>query len=494
MTFHFAYPNVLPRQEIFIGCGRYTVFAPDQSHPAEYKEVQGAPNTPNRNNLKRAVQLLASESYDSTKTLFHKQDQQDKQYQGDSLDLAWFLAHILRTRKLRHHAETDTWCTGVLHVDGSGPHLLDVDSAGFYLKLQAFLDPTNNDLLFIAPLANLEPRARQMCRESGIQITRLGKNESFNLKTMSSKTILAVAADELPSLLQFLYMPSASGKSGGWKTRTYLLLLLLLVAAGFATKPFIISELQNQNPVSVSALFSEKTVIVEDPVTPLLKPAADPVPPAPQYLAADIIAEIRKGNFSSAHSFFTSNLVEDEHDLLQLQRKITHSLPVQGELQYQLADGTKGAVSFKSETPPPVLSHRDYYRCLIRTDTPPDAFYIYLFQVDSSGSLTPLFPNPQLGTQNPVRPWEWPVTIPNKDDKWIYLDQLLESSRQQSQETLHLLATPWPADDIEYLILQLRDDAENEGIKARLLARILLRQEAELPAISIIRWSFPHSP
>lgn len=494
MIFHFAYPNVLPRLEIFIGCGRYTVFAPDETPSADYTEVQGAPNTPNRNSLKRAVQLLASESYDSVKTLFHKQDQRDKQYQGDSLDLAWFLAHILRTRKLRHQAETDTWCTGVLHVDGSGPHLLDVDPDGFYLKLQAFLDPTNNDLLFIAPLANLEPRARQMCRDTGTRIIRLGDHNSSNLKSMTGNTILAVASDELPSLLELLFIQPASRKSGKRKIRTYLLLLLLLAVAGFAVKPFITTGPQNQYPVSVPAPLPEKTVVVPDPITHPPKPAAAPSPPAPQYLAADIIAKIRKGDFASVHSFLTADLSENDHNLLQLQQQITRSLPVQGELQYQLADGKKGSAILGTDTTPPVLSHRDYYRCQIKTDTPPDAFYIYLFQVDSSGSLTPLFPNLQLGTQNPVRPWQWPVSIPDKDGKWIYLDQLSDSSRQQSRETLYLLATPWPADDIDTLILQLRDNTENEELKARLLSRILLRRQAELPSISIVRWSFFHSP
>lgn len=492
MTFHFAYPNVLPRQEIFIGCGRYTVFAPDIIPSTKYTEVQGAPNTPNRNSLKRAVQLLASDSYDSVKALFHTQDQQNQKYQGDSLDLAWFLAHILRTRNLRHQAETDTWCTGVLHVDGSGPHLLDVDPDGFFLKLQAFLDPTNNDLLFIAPLANLEPRVRQMCRDTGTLIIRLEDNDSSNLKSMTGKTILAVASDELPSLLELLFIPPASGKSGKRKIKTYLLLLLLLGIAGFAVKPFITSGLQDRNPISVPASSPQNTVIVPEPITPPSQPVADPAPPAPQYRAADIIAEIRQGDFTSAQPLLTANLAKDDHDLQQLRQQITHVLPVQGELQYQLSEGKKGSVPFGADTMPPVLNHRDYYRCLIRTNNPPDTFYIYLFQVDSSGSLTTLFPSPQLGTQNPVRPWQWPLTIPDKDDKWIYLDQLSDSSRQQSLETLYLLASPWPADDIETLILQLPDNTENEAFKTYLLSRISLRRQAELPAISITKWSFFH--
>lgn len=75
MSFHFAYPNVLPRQGLFIGCGRYTVLTPEDSPSLAYSEIFDAPNTPNKNSLKRAVQLLASESYGSPNSLFHRQDQ-----------------------------------------------------------------------------------------------------------------------------------------------------------------------------------------------------------------------------------------------------------------------------------------------------------------------------------------------------------------------------------------------------------------------------------
>jgi len=44
MSIHFAYPNVLPKKGDFIGCGRYTVFAPDDAPPSRYNEVQDAPN------------------------------------------------------------------------------------------------------------------------------------------------------------------------------------------------------------------------------------------------------------------------------------------------------------------------------------------------------------------------------------------------------------------------------------------------------------------
>jgi hypothetical protein len=245
VTFHFAYPNVFTRQEVFIGCGRYTLFASDETPGPEYIEVQGVPNTPNKTALNRVAQLLAPESYDSTMSLFHKQDQEDKKYQGDSLDLAWFLTHVLRACRLRLLTETDIWCSGILQVDGSGVHLLDVEQHGFYLKLQAFLDAANKDLLFIVPLPNLNPQARRMCEESEVQVLRIGEAATGNIKELSGnkKIIFAVAADELQLLLNVLFIFPKVDKARDEKdkkTKRYILLflLLLIVIAGFAKSIF----------------------------------------------------------------------------------------------------------------------------------------------------------------------------------------------------------------------------------------------------------------
>ncbi len=482
MTFHFAYPNVLPRRETFIGCGRYTVFASGKPVNPEYCEVRGAPNTPNKNTLKRAMQLLAAESFDSTLALYHKQDQPEETYQGDSLDLAWFLAHILRARIMCCRFATDIWCTGVIQINGS-PHLFDVDPDGFTLKLKAFLDPANMDLLFIVPLANIDLQTRAMCEENDAKVIRLGSDMVCNLVDLGGKTVLTVPADGLSDLLDTLFFKPLSGKTKGGRTRLYLLLLVLLGVAGIAGKPYIVAGLQQQG------LLPLPEQIVDTTSGP---PLVSTKTPEPDFKYDDITRAIEQGDFSFLPALMQVDISDKKHELQKLRQQITRPLPVKGTMEYLLADGTRKSVAIDPQKTPPTLTHRDYYRLQISMNNPPDALYLYLFQVDSSGSLTPICPSSQFSTTNPVRPWQWPIRIPEKEDKWIFLDKLSNTSQQQTREILYLLASPWPARDIERLSNRLLDMPDNEDIKAKLLARLSVRQQAGLPAITCTRWSFFH--
>ena len=87
---HFAYPNVIPKKGLFIGCGRYGVLHETFPLKPEYIEVSETPNTPNRRHLEYALQLLAPASYDSNRIVVEKKDQPSHQYQGNSLDFSNF--------------------------------------------------------------------------------------------------------------------------------------------------------------------------------------------------------------------------------------------------------------------------------------------------------------------------------------------------------------------------------------------------------------------
>ena len=472
MSFHFAYPNVLPKKELFIGCGRYTVAMPG-SHPAgDYEEVADAPLTPNKNSLKRAMQLLAPESFDSPKVLFHRQDDNHISYQGDSLDLAWFLAHMLRTYQLRCQPEYDIWATGVVQVDGSGPHLLDVDPAGFTLKIKAFLDKSNPDLLFIVPLANIHPHIRGVCEDHGVAIHRLAGEQTCKFSNLKEKTILAVPADGLQNLLQELFcLPEDSRPRRKKSFRLALLLLLLVVFAGFYGKIYIITWLQDVGAINTSS-----------PPSP---------PPPPLITAREVLLSLQQGNFSTIPDLSQKKTWQASDDLTALRQRLSRHLQIQGELVYVQENGKEKTCIFPSKSKPPLLTHRDHYRIQIHAVMPPDTLYLYLFQVDSSGSLAAVFPSDQFGTSNPVRPWQWPVTIPAQDDKWIFLDQLPATAQHDLREILYLLVTPWPARDIETLTKDLTEHPDDDAAKAKILFR-LSRRKDRFPAMACIRWSFLH--
>jgi len=480
MSFHFAYPNVLPKKGQFIGCGRYGVAPPGEPPGAHYTPVTDTPNTPNRNDLKRAVQLLAPGSYDSANILFHRQDRPNVQYQGDSLDLAWFLAHILRAYTLRCHPDNDIWATGVIRVDASGPHLLDVDPVGFALKLQAFLDDTNTDLLFIVPLANLDPAARRLCRKQSARIIRLGTKEACNLNILHEKTILTVPADGLTDLLAVLFcLPRPEKKQHKQKRVWPLVLLLLLGTAGltgFAGRTDLSAWLQ-QNVPAVYNLLMEINLFK---------------PPPPPPSVDEIIAAIENGRFAEVPLLSQEKFWNHSEKLKELRQQLLQPLNIKGVFQYRLADHSQHSCIFPSSNESPILSYRDFYRLNIQTEMTPGSLHLYLFQVDSKGYLAALFPNEEFGTRNPIRPWQWPIAIPQQQDKWIFLDRLPESmSGAEAHETLYLLASPWPALDIKSLCHSLKNRPDDKVLNARILAHLAMRRD-RFPAMTCFKWSFRH--
>ena len=505
MNSHFAYPNILPRKKSFIGCGRYTILASNTPQPIGYTEVLTVPNTPNKNNLNRAVQLLAPESYDSTSRMFHKQDQPEQVYQGDSLDLAWLLAHIMRGRNLKLHTKTDIWCTGVVQLDSSGPHLLDVNGDGFLLKLHAFVAPENNDLLFIVPLANMEPGVRKICADEGVPIVRLHSYEAANPGMITGKTILTVTADELPSLIDLLFSAPEPLAGTGNKHKQYkrYLSLGLLIGIAAACWPLISSMLINQETGTLPAhpLSKQGQSVPTPPVVSAAQTVQEqPVsPPILQYQAATLIAEAEQGNFINLLSFLDSvdkeGKTAQSNSNEQLYEQATHKLLLKGILQYQLADGTKNNGVF-GDNNQPALNHEDLYRCRIEVDSPSETLYLYLLQTDSAGSMTTLFPSSDLGTENPVSAGQWPITVPGTEEQWLFLDQLpaTEFSSQQTMEIFYLLVSQWRADDIESLIQEAQQGNEdNREIVSRLAARSAPRHQARLPSVQTVRWGVIHT-
>jgi hypothetical protein len=212
----FAYPNV--DREDFIGCGQFLWLSDEQEPPSGYEEA--APRALRLAESAAVATYCMSEgrerpgSPESPGRLYEAAEIPRAKIRGDSLDLAYCLALITRTRRLRwagRATEGDVWATGVLNLlsDGS-PVLLDVTQAGFTPKVQAFLareDPSAP--LFLFPKVNLTlspPRwpAHFDVRRLSLWDFRCLCQDS-SPAVWARKTVLAIDTTELPPVVAALF-------------------------------------------------------------------------------------------------------------------------------------------------------------------------------------------------------------------------------------------------------------------------------------------------
>ncbi len=517
MTFHFAYPNVLPRSNIYIGCGRYAVFPPEKEpENSAYKEVLEAPMTPNRNLLARAVQLLAVERYHSRNRLFHIQDQTEHIYQGDSLDLAWLLAQIHCSRELCCPVTGDIWCTGILDLDKDGVHLLAVNHDAFCLKLEAFLDPANPDTLFIVPLANINSQTVALCEKRGAAVQQLDSC-SRRLHRSRQKQVLAVPANGMARLLEFLFIRKNITRTvaGG-----ILLLTAIFLGCWFARPylPAFFPETVVEKERAEKDDTTDEESITEprqpktgqqtagpsqQQTTPHQVPAAtqqqqQPIPQgntAPQKISAQqIVAAVKRGDFQPLTAFLQAGGHNDNISQKErlLQQQSASPTAVKAELRYQLANGKKGETTFTGEGVLPLfLTRMDYYRLVITIDSPAEKLWLYALQVDSLGKSSILFPNAALGSTNPISKTERRVLIPESSAHWLVLDKLPEEEKKQIRENIYLLLSPWPAEDIEKLLPMLTEEPQNAA-GLTILQQLRKREKIKIPALYYLQWSFFH--
>ncbi len=206
----FVYPNVNASEQ-FVGCGRYvTAHHGDPCVSAAYAIAE--PNVGHLSKVTTAASLLAKESFDAEHEVYECKDQPDTPYLGDSMGLAYLLALIHRSRSScweERGQSFDIWCTGTIEVTGGTPMLSNVYRNLFAVKFQAFLDEKDAPL-FIVPVANIEPKQRQLCRRQDVNILSLEQyTRSSKQQFDETKTILQLHGDELGSLVQTIFIPPA---------------------------------------------------------------------------------------------------------------------------------------------------------------------------------------------------------------------------------------------------------------------------------------------
>jgi len=157
-----------------IGYGRYVALSSDTSEDkiadSGYKIA-----APRNSNVAKVVQIALILAPDSDKTNKYVYERGiSEEYEGNSLELAYLLALISRSRKLRLKKFGDVWCTGSVDIKGlSEPFLKEVSSEGdaFIIKLENFLSQEESKL-FILPVANISSY-EALCKEKNVEVLSL---------------------------------------------------------------------------------------------------------------------------------------------------------------------------------------------------------------------------------------------------------------------------------------------------------------------------------
>ncbi|MCP4405413.1 MAG: hypothetical protein GY801_49945, partial [bacterium] len=210
----FAFPNVEILNGEFIGCGRYFTDSesPETPHSPPVSVII------NKATVMHAFSLLVYESGSAEKRVYERKDRSDKKYVGESMHLAYFFALFSCPRTFRYKDwPHDIWCTGSITIaDGKHPVLQEVGHEHeFRLKLEAFLDGTQQDRLFLVPAANVQSSHTSLCEQHQARLLPL--REFRNLARsdfFAQKTVLAIQPEELDELTRVFFEPGANPYKG----------------------------------------------------------------------------------------------------------------------------------------------------------------------------------------------------------------------------------------------------------------------------------------
>ena len=210
---HFAYPNARERERQFIGCGRYIALPPEKVASIRDYDLAAPRVTSLTAKVYSAVAHLAPESSASPRKIYERKDQPAEKYFGNSQNLAYLLALINRSRRLKFtDFQGDIWCTGSIELlNGATPFLNAVFASGFDVKLLAFLAATNQDRLFLTPEINAQAIDAHLLNSLSVDLISLSELPSLIFhKDLTRKTLVAIAGHELEDLVEILFSKPVS--------------------------------------------------------------------------------------------------------------------------------------------------------------------------------------------------------------------------------------------------------------------------------------------
>jgi hypothetical protein len=207
----------------------------------------------------------------------------------------------------------------------------------------------------------------------------------------------------------------------------------------------------------------------------------------------DMRVYLRRGEFGQARQLLYT--MPDNPEKIRILSTMNTPLGVDVKFQYQ--KGTEGPSPLHpldaSNLHGLTLHHKDNYRLFISVSY--DKTYVYIFQKDRYGQITRLFPDPIWSrVDNPIQVG---VTyrIPPGEKEWLFLNELPPDQKTPIQETLYIVASPWPAEDLEVLygdLHRVTSQESREELLQQFLNRLKLRADDALKAVYHKQFSFNH--
>jgi hypothetical protein len=200
----------------------------------------------------------------------------------------------------------------------------------------------------------------------------------------------------------------------------------------------------------------------------------------------EISQAMREGKYDIALEKLQAELAVNpsDADLRLLHSQLMDELRI--DFKFNYLPGRRGQVMTQQTSPGVFLTEKDPYYLIVQSAEP---CYLYLFQLQSSGELTELFPNKKyVPTVNPVP--GGPIRIPDGYG-WFYLDDV------PGTETIYLLASRWQQSEIESLSarLEVGKDSEEKAMTTRDILSRLQREEGaadKLPGLAFAKHQFRH--
>lgn len=140
------------------------------------------------------------------------------------------------------------------------------------------------------------------------------------------------------------------------------------------------------------------------------------------------------------------------------------------------------------------LTHEDDYAFILKAPEESPDIYAYVFQIDQYGEISRIFPHPAYGGKdNPIAAGDT-RRMPPKDGQWIYLDEL-SATDQAIGETIHVVASFWPANDLNEQLGRIHQETrsqERKKLVGDLVSQLKARGQSGLPCVYYNELIFTH--